>query len=125
MHLVACLSTLAFVFSLMAERELASYRWEARPILVFSTPDDPRLADQIRLFDAAEADLADRDNVIFVDTDPTSALRARYRPEGFTVILIGKDGGEKLRRQRVVAPSELNALIDTMPMRRREMRAGD
>ena len=53
-----------------------------------------------------------------------TVLRSHYRVGAgqFTVILVGKDGGEKYRAERVVDPDELFALIDTMPMRRREMR---
>jgi len=40
----------------------------------------------------------------------------------FTVVLIGKDGGEKLRREEGANLGEIFGLIDTMPMRRREMR---
>jgi hypothetical protein len=100
---------------------LIALRWEARPILVFAAEEDPRLAEQIALLEAAEAELLARDNVVIIDTEPGSPLRARFLPADFTVILIGKDGGEKLRRHRVVVPDELNELIDTMPMRRREM----
>jgi hypothetical protein len=38
------------------------------------------------------------------------------------VILIGKDGGEKLSREEGTTLGEIFGLIDTMPMRRREMR---
>ena len=40
----------------------------------------------------------------------------------FEVLLIGKDGGVKLRRDKPVAAFEITALIDTMPMRQDEMR---
>jgi len=102
---------------------LDPYRWEARPILVFAPgEDDPRLARQLQRFAGAEAALADRRTVVIVDTEPGSALRRRFEPQGFTVILVGLDGGEKLRRGDVLEPRELNALIDTMPMRQRELR---
>ena len=39
----------------------------------------------------------------------------------FSVILVGKDGSVKLRHNAPVAMSEIYALIDEMPMRRREM----
>ncbi|MEM6662569.1 MAG: DUF4174 domain-containing protein [Pseudomonadota bacterium] len=100
---------------------LDDYRWQHRPILVFAASEDPRLKQQMGRFDAAAEDLADRDNILIVDTEPASALRARFRPADFTVILVGKDGGEKFRRNGLVDPDELNALIDTMPMRLQEM----
>jgi hypothetical protein len=37
-------------------------------------------------------------------------------------VLIGKDGGEKLRRTTPLSPEELFAIVDAMPMRRAEMR---
>lgn len=43
-------------------------------------------------------------------------------PDAFCLILVGKDGGEKLRRWEPVDLEEIFALIDAMPMRRREMR---
>lgn len=42
--------------------------------------------------------------------------------KGFTFVLIGKDGTEKLRKEEPVTARELFALIDSMPMRRAEMR---
>ena len=55
----------------------------------------------------------------------TQALRERYRIQEneSTLILIGKDGGEK--RRQVGSAIDLKALyplIDGMPMRRQEMR---
>lgn len=101
--------------------DLGRHLWQSRPILVFALPDDPRLETQLERFRKADAALSDRQNVVIVDTEPGSALRSLYRPGSFTVILIGKDGGEKFRRDALVDPEDLNALIDTMPMRRREM----
>ncbi|MEL6768351.1 MAG: DUF4174 domain-containing protein [Pseudomonadota bacterium] len=103
---------------------LSAYRWEARPILIFAEADDPRLAEQLEQFRAAAAALQERDNVVIVGTGEDTALARRFQPEGFTVILVGKDGGEKLRENRVVRAEELNVLIDGMPMRRREIRTG-
>jgi hypothetical protein len=40
----------------------------------------------------------------------------------FAVILMGKDGGIKLRRQSQTKLTDIFALIDAMPMRREEMR---
>lgn len=100
---------------------LASMRWQARPVLVFAEAGDARLDAQMALFEANAEDMADRRNVVVVDTSAESALRTQFRPEGFTVVLVGLDGGEKFRSGAVVAPDQLDALIDTMPMRRREI----
>jgi hypothetical protein len=74
------------------------------------------------LFEANTADMAERRNLVIVDTGAGRTLRARFQPEGFTVILVGLDGGEKFRAGSVVDPDRLDELIDRMPMRRREMR---
>jgi len=37
------------------------------------------------------------------------------------VVLVGKDGGEKLRRGAAVDIDEIFSVIDAMPMRQREM----
>jgi len=50
-------------------------------------------------------------------------LRKRYRVAkgDTTVILVGKDGGEKLRTGDLADLERIFRLIDSMPMRRREM----
>lgn len=50
-------------------------------------------------------------------------LRNRFKPvgSGMTVILVGKDGTEKGRWQRVVQPREFFELIDSMPMRKEKI----
>ncbi|MEM9784245.1 MAG: DUF4174 domain-containing protein [Pseudomonadota bacterium] len=104
---------------------LTEFRWQSRPIIVFADgAEDPRLIEQLDHFEGAAAALTDRDTIVLLDTTPAemTPLRRRFAPDGFTVILVGKDGGEKLRRDRVVNIEEISALIDTMPMRRNEMR---
>lgn len=106
--------------------DLEEARWNLRPVLVFSPSGEyPDFLRQEELL-AIDADgLAERDvRVVRVLGDSDAALRARYRApmEAFTVILIGKDGGEKLRSGEPVTTGELFALIDTMPMRQQEMR---
>ena len=43
----------------------------------------------------------------------------------FQVLLIGKDGGVKLRSREPVSMKDLFGLIDSMPMRRQEMESGE
>ena len=100
---------------------LDTFRWQARPILVFAAKDDPRLGKQVAAFAGVANALRERRNVIVVDTNAVSALRARFSPDGFTVILVGLDGGEKARENRVVPGNVFEDRIDAMPMRRREM----
>jgi hypothetical protein len=59
-------------------------------------------------------------------TAPVSAddLRDAYDvlPHDFLVVLIGKDGGMKLSQDEPILAADLFALIDSMPMRKQEMR---
>ena len=107
--------------------DLDDFAWVARQIVVFANSErDPAFTQQMELLSQRPLDLADRDVVIIVDTDPSgeSALRTKLRPRGFMMVLIGKDGQVKLRKPLPWDVRELSRSIDKMPMRRQEMRAG-
>ena len=113
--------------ALAEEDPLAQYLWEARPVIVFADSDkDPRFQRQVAALSARPDDMAERNVVILLDTDPSakSALRKRFRPRDFQILLIGKDGQIKLRRPHPITAEDLNRQIDRMPMRRREMEGG-
>ncbi len=106
--------------------DLDAFRWIARPIVVFAdTPADPRFREQIDLLTARPGELAERDVIVIVDTDPAhrSAVRDKLRPRGFMIALIGKDGGVKLRKPFPWDVRELTRSIDKMPLRQDEIRA--
>ncbi|MCF6232289.1 MAG: DUF4174 domain-containing protein [Rhodobacteraceae bacterium] len=112
------------VFSTANDATLDSFRWVARPIIVFAdSPDDPRLQQQIDLLKDGEAMLADRDVVVLTDTDPAakSPLRIKLRPRGFQMVLIDKDGGVKLRKPSPWTVREITRIIDQTPLRLREV----
>jgi len=97
-----------------------------RLVVVVGQPGDPRGVQQHASLAQDAAALRERD-VVVQDITPEAARRER--PElgvrsgvAFEVLLVGKDGGVKLRRDKPVAASEIAALIDTMPMRREEMK---
>ena len=116
---------------------LGQYRWEAR-VLVVSAPgsDDPQLKAQIDALDASQDDFADRDLVLVTLLDDgvstagsrelsievVAATRETLgiRAGSFALRLIGKDGSVKLSNDAATSMDDIYALIDTMPMRRRE-----
>jgi hypothetical protein len=121
---------------------LATLRDNARPLLIFApTPDDPQLILQLRRLQQTPATVAattDRNIVLiaipFQTPSPspatlttTDATAARHRfhiaPSDFAVILLGKDGGEKLRSSKPLTLQTLCDTIDAMPMRQQEMRS--
>ena len=89
--------------------------WEKRPVLVFSNSHlDPNLKQQIEMFGSDPDALSSRDVKVFVDDkpEPNSDLRKRFRPKGFLIILIGKDGQIKLRKNSPWSARELTRIID-------------
>ena len=122
------LMSLFLAVALAAPPTIAQMKWERR-VLIVSAPaaDDPALAEQHRILAGWKTSAAARDLTIIEiigDTvrgagDPAAALRRKYRlPATFTAILIGKDGGEKLRSARPFPAAALEATIDAMPMRK-------
>lgn len=105
--------------------DLSQFVWEKRPVIVFAdSPADPNFGQQIEFLEARAEELLDRDVVVLTDTDPSadSALRTKLRPRGFMLVLIGKDGGVKLRKPFPWDVRQLMRAIDSMPMRQREIR---
>lgn len=120
--------------------ELSDYLWQRRPLLVFApTDNDPRLEETLSRIEATRCDFADRDMVLgriltegtstldghVVDANQAQRLMSQFGvgADSFSVVLIGKDGGEKLRVNDVPNLQTIYAVIDGMPMRAREMSA--
>ena len=108
--------------------DLNEFRWKKRPVLVFAdSADDPAFIEQMDLLRAQLNELETRDVVILTDTDPAARqpLRLRMRPRGFMLVLVGKDGGIKLRKPFPWSVREVSRSIDKMPIRQREIREGN
>ena len=120
--------------------ELSDYLWERRPLLLFApTESDPRLVETMRRIEASRCDFVDRDMVLGrIVTQGTSTLDGRVldsnqaqrlvskfgiSTDSLIVVLIGKDGGEKLRVADVPDLQAIYDVIDGMPMRARETSA--
>ncbi|MGR3571700.1 DUF4174 domain-containing protein [Brevirhabdus sp.] len=105
--------------------DLNDLKWLARPVVVFAdTPADPNFIRQVDLLAARPGQLAERDVIVITDTDPEarSALRQKLRPRGFALVLIGKDGGIKLRKPFPWDVREISRAIDKTPLREQELR---
>lgn len=110
---------------------LRATRGEERRLLVAAaTAAQADFRLQKALLAPMQAQLAARDLLVLdVLYDHLSAadrqlLARRYglRPPGFAAVLVGKDGGVKLRNTRPLEPAALLAAVDAMPMRQAEMR---
>ena len=119
--------------------DLRAYQWSHRLLLVGSPSADHHLyRDLVHVLEQRMQSLQDRDLLVVhtLEAGPSRAGERRFSPQAaaalraqwnlvsgqLTMVLIGKDGGEKWRRVNHVDLEEIFALIDTMPMRREEMR---
>ena len=143
---LAVILTVLFTSSVLgsitsASAELGDYVWKSRPLLLFAPTDrDLRLVETLNRIEASRCDVLDHDMVIgVVVTDGNSTLDGQtigvdeakrlmnqyaIGENAFTVLLIGKDGGEKLRVNEVPDLGAIFAVIDGMPMRRSEATSG-
>ncbi|MEO1330680.1 MAG: DUF4174 domain-containing protein [Pseudomonadota bacterium] len=138
-RIAALLSIAAFSAAPLpaAAGPLSEYVWSHRPLLLFAdAADAPALLRQREILAPHRDGLRDRAvPVIIVSGDrveidgapseiSADRLRQRYDAPmgGFSAVLIGKDSGVKLTRTEPVSADALFALIDAMPMRRRELR---
>lgn len=113
------------LFVTMDEVDLNQFKWKNRPIVVFSDSEsNPAFVEQMQLLRQRPEELIERDVVVIVDTDADvlSDLRRKLRPRGFMLVIIGKDGGVKLRKPFPWDVREISRSIDKMPMRQREIR---
>lgn len=119
---------------------LKKHLWKDRVILLFSeSGTHPDLQSQLSLLTKETEEVTDRDLVVYQvlrntvlgpDGQPLpkpdqSWFYTTYVKEaldGFTFLLIGKDGTVKLKTDEPVPMRQLFGLIDGMPMRRAEMR---
>ncbi|MEM7295964.1 MAG: DUF4174 domain-containing protein [Pseudomonadota bacterium] len=106
------------------EIEIGAFTWVARPVVVFAdSPLDPAFQTQVELLTRDLDAVSERDILLVTDTDPEAHtdLRRKLRPRGFMLVLMGKDGGVKLRKPFPWDMRELGRAIDKMPMRQREI----
>ena len=101
-----------------------------RRVLILSAPNasDPSLAKQQKILATWRKEAADRDlstvevlgDEVRGVSNPAASLRSRYRISAavFEAVLIGKDGNVAKRSTYPIAATDLQAIIDAMPMRR-------
>jgi hypothetical protein len=117
---------------------MSAYLWQKRPLVIFApSRQHAGAVRQTRIINANRTGFSERDMVVVTvvgDRVTTrfgsgpklgaDALRARFGIgcDEFRALLVGKDGTVKLSRGEAVDAGRLFSLIDSMPMRRQEMR---
>ena len=136
--LSAVLACAIFGSQVALSMDLNHFKWKNRLLLMFAPQEgDSFLRTLQSEISAQQGEVSERDLVVLkifesgpsylentqLDTRTAAAIRNRFAaPLGhFTCILVGKDGGIKLRRNAQVKLKEIFDLIDAMPMRREEM----
>lgn len=127
---------ISLMMLLQSQDPLWNYEWKNRVVLI-SSSDQDMLDSQLATFHIQQLEMTERDLVIIsllngkvmVDGIPSEISPIEIKrafvlgDSNFTLVLIGKDGREKLRSKSLVEPSDIFALIDQMPMRRHELRS--
>ena len=119
-------------------QDLAPYKWEKRILLLKDTHfESDVLQVQLTQLQSSPEKLQNRDLVIFIITDEAVYDISRIKTKLHSLqivkkygladfrglLLIGKDGGIKLKESFVVNPESIFNLIDGMPMRQAEMKS--
>lgn len=118
--------------------ELTQFQWKNRLLFLFAPDASNSLFNKLQSEIASQShEIEDRDLVIFeilergpsrmntmpLDRQTSNSIRDHFGvPQRlFTLILVGKDGGVKLKRNERVNLTDVFGLIDSMPMRQNEI----
>ena len=119
--------------------DLTQFQWKNRLLFIFAEDaSHPLFKDLQSQIVTQKAEVDDRDLIVFevpakgparmntkpLDRKDADSIRNHFAisSDTFSLILVGKDGGIKLKRSDQVDLTEVFELIDSMPMRQREMR---
>ncbi len=107
-----------------ADVVLADLIFVNRAVIVFAdSPNDPNFVRQMELLRRDAGELALRDTVVVTDADPAARTEARaeFRPRGFSLVLVDKDGRAMRRQPLPIELREVLNTIDRSPLRRQEV----
>ena len=126
-------------FSALYAQNLSQHLWKNRVILIVSE-DNTAFERQILAFKANEKGMNERSLIVYHlksyeyeqvmpkgNVQKSTNLFEKYKQANvsFELILIGLDGGIKLRQRDFLSCEKLFAIIDSMPMRSSELKSRD
>jgi len=124
-------------FAVGISQDLSKHQWKDRLLIIMTNEISESFNQQMRLFRNDNNGLIERKVVVYsvtpkgykigleketIMSNPKSLKELKKTDSPFEMILIGLDGGVKKRFKEVTKPIEIFELIDSMPMRRSEMR---
>lgn len=101
-------------------QEIKQYQWKNRLVILVGDESDSKLKKQKAFLTKSARGLNERD-ILIIQADEAAREELNLKPSFSGLLLMGKDGGVKLKSSFIVEPEELFALIDRMPMRRAEI----
>lgn len=122
--LLSALLAAASLPALAHADQLDDAKGKARPVVVLSdSRDDPRVAKQIQALDGTKPELTNRNIQVLQEAGSDGPLHRKLGVEkkDFAVVLVGKDGTVKKIWHDPVDPKKIFTIIDSMPMRKKEM----
>ena len=124
----------------MNAQELKTHQWNHRVVIVYTADkSNETFQKQLTILQNTAKGMLDRKLILYTVVDDhfelhyfdekptqkgtlnTSLRSVIHEREAFEVLLIGLDGGVKLRQTEIVTIEKLFNTIDAMPMRQREM----
>lgn len=133
------LSFFSMAVAVSQDNPFGAYQWQYRIFVIYAADNSSdEFLGQVREVTQNRDAFDERDLIVFhvhndelvaMDKQPeipaisASSVKSALgiaEDDKFQVVLIGKDGGIKLREDRVVSSQQLFTLIDGMPMRRSE-----
>lgn len=119
-------------------QNLSSHKWNDRLVIMMAkNPSNEILQKQISEFKKSIGGLEERRIVVYLSLpdkyqkglfnednwEKSTAIYQKLKESNseFEILLIGLDGGIKLRKDKLLQADELFSVIDQMPMRRAEM----
>lgn len=118
--------------------DIKQFQWKNRLILMFADEAYTNYNRQLAMLSASRKALEERELIIFSFFDEvyvanlgeslSPSISEAYRQHfgvakgEFMLLLIGKDGGVKLKKKTLTEAQSILDLIDSMPMRQQEMK---
>lgn len=133
-----CLMAVMLTYTTTMAQNIDSFKWKNRILLLKDSHfNSGKLQEQLKVLQSNPEKLQDRDILIFILSDEAvfDTAKSKTKLQSWLIIeefglkdfqgliLLGKDGGVKLKESFVVSPNSIFNLIDSMPMRRAEIKS--